>query len=286
MALDLTADAEKEQQYALRVAESAYGKSDMRMLKPLDRYGRWLEQLGRYTTARLLYARALTIAEQSGGRGSVLAVEPLQGIARTYRLEFVNGAEEMPSAPDPFSANDLPVVADGQRLNPDGERALRLALTAIDKNAPVDHRKRGETLVELGDWYTSAGALGKGADVYREAWKDLAQVNATALLEQPRLLAYRAPPSSVKRSRLDPDDAEERYCEVSYTVTKDGRTDNVQLVSSDAAESTQKTVVSAMKKARYAPRFENGEPVDTADVKWRERLLIKVKQQSAKNGSS
>ena len=50
IALDLTADAEKEQQYALRVAETAYGKTDARMLKPLDRYGRWLEQLGRYTT--------------------------------------------------------------------------------------------------------------------------------------------------------------------------------------------------------------------------------------------
>src|SRR5437667_414456 len=84
-----------EQQYALRVAETAYGKNDPRMLKPLDRYGHWLEQVGRYTTARLLYARALTIAEQSGGRGSVLAVEPLQGIARSYRLEFVNGAEEV-----------------------------------------------------------------------------------------------------------------------------------------------------------------------------------------------
>ena len=86
IALDLTTDAEKEQQYALRVAETSYGKSDARMLKPLDRYGRWLEQLHRYTTARLLYARALTIAEQTGGRGTVLAVEPLQGIARTYTV--------------------------------------------------------------------------------------------------------------------------------------------------------------------------------------------------------
>jgi tetratricopeptide (TPR) repeat protein len=281
IALDLTADAEKEQQYALRVAETAYGRTDARMLKPLDRYGRWLEQIGRYTTARLLYARALTIAEQAGGRGTVLAVEPLQGIARSYRLEFVNGAEDVPNAPDPFGANDLPITADGQRMNPDGERALRLALSAIDKNSPVDHRKRGDTLVELGDWYTSAGALGKGQDVYREAWKDLIQVNGTKVLEGPRLLAYRPPPSSARRSRLDPEEAEERYCEVRYTVTKDGRTDNVELLGGDAAESTQKSVVSAIKKARYAPRLENGEPVDTPNVVMRERLLIRVKKQQS-----
>jgi hypothetical protein len=191
----------------------------------------------------------------------------------------------MPAAPDPFGQNDMPVMADGQRLNPDGERALRLALAAIDKNAPVDHKKRGETLVELGDWYFSAGALGKGVDTYREAWKDLSQANATTVLDQPRLLAYRPPPSSVKRSHLKEEDAEERYAEVKYTVTKDGKTDDVMLVGSDAAESTQKAVVSAMKKARYAPRFENGEPVDTPNVVWREKLLIKAKQQSAKNSS-
>jgi hypothetical protein len=40
-----------------------------------------------------------------------------------------------------------------------------------------------------------------------------------------------------------------------------------------------------MKKARYAPRLENGEPVDTPGVTWREKLLIKVKQPSQPKGS-
>ncbi|MEP7245410.1 MAG: tetratricopeptide repeat protein [Gammaproteobacteria bacterium] len=283
IALDLTTDAEKEQQYALRVAESAYGKADARMLKPLDRYGHWLEQMGRYTTARLLYARALTIAETSGGRGSILAVEPLQGIARTYRLEFVNGAEETPASPDPFGNQDImgPTAIDGQRLNPDGERALRLAIAAIDKAAPVDHRKRGETLVELGDWFTSAGALSKGIEVYREAWKDLSLAGSTTLLDKPRLLAYRPPPASVKRSRLDADESVERFVDLKYTVTKEGRTDAIETVGSDATESLQKSVVSALKKARYAPRIENGEAVETTAVAWHERLLIKQKQQAS-----
>ena len=282
--LDLTADAEKEQQYALRVAETAYGKTDVRMLKPLDRYGRWLEQLGRYTTARLLYARALTIAEQAGGRGSMLGVDPLLGIARSYRLEFVNGTEEPSASPDPFGQQDvapLPLEG-GQRLNPDGERALRLALNAIDKADPVDHKKRGETLTELGDWYASAGSFTKGVEVYREAWKELNASGATTLLDKPRMLAYRPPASSVRRSRLDSEESEERFVEVRYTVTKDGRTDHVETVSSDAPDSSQKAVVSAMKKARYAPRLENGEPVDTAGVTWREKLLIKTKQQTQK----
>jgi TonB family protein len=283
VALDLTGEAEKEQQYALRVAESAYGRMDPRMLKPLDRYGRWLEQIGRYTSARLLYARALTIAEQTGGRGTSLAVDPLLGIARSYRLEFVNGAEDPAGSQEGFAGgSDLsPAPIDGQRLNADGERALRLALQAIDKSKPVDHNKRGETLIELGDWYMSAGAISRGADTYREAWKELVEAGDTAVLSTPRLLAYRPPASSVKRSKLDEDESEERFVEVRYTVTKDGRTDNVETVQSDASESMQRSVVSAVKKARYSPRFENGEPVDTQAVTMRERVLVKVKQQAS-----
>ncbi len=282
VALDLTSEAEKEQQYALRVAENAYGRMDARMLKPLDRYGRWLEQIGRYASARLLYARALTIAEQAGGRGTGLAVEPLLGIARSYRLEFVNGAEETPAGGDAFGGSgELSAVpVDGARLNADGERALRLALQAIDKGKPVDHLRRGETLIELGDWYMSAGALSRGADIYRDAWKELTHAGDTTLLSAPRLLAYRPPPSSVTRSRLDEDESEERFVEVRYTVTKDGRTDNIETVQSDASESLQRSVVSAVKKARYSPRFENGEPVETQAVTLRERVLVKAKQQA------
>jgi TonB family protein len=172
---------------------------------------------------------------------------------------------------------------DGQRLNADGERALRLALAAIDKSTPVDHKKRGETLVELGDWYTSAGALAKGVEIYRDAWKDLTQADATSLLEKPRLLAYRPPASSIRRSRLEADESEEHFVDVRYTVTKEGRTESVEAFNSDATDSAQRSVVSAVKKARYAPRFENGEPIETQAVTLRERLLTKSKQQSAKS---
>jgi tetratricopeptide (TPR) repeat protein len=288
VALDLTGEAEKEQQYALRVAETAYGRMDARMLQPLDRYGRWLETIGRYTSARLLYARALTIAEQTSGRGSMTAVDPLLGIARSYRLEFVNGPEEAPTQQDAFSANpELNGIApDVQRLNPDGERALRLALQAIEKNdksganGALDHKKRGDTLLELGDWYMSAGGLGRGIDTYREAWRDYVVAGDTTVLTQPRLLAYRPPSQSSKRSTLKPDEAQEHFVEVKFTVTKDGRTDNVELAGGDAPENAQKAMITAVKKARYSPKFEAGEPVETRGVTLREKILVKAKSGS------
>jgi TonB family protein len=68
---------------------------------------------------------------------------------------------------------------------------------------------------------------------------------------------------------------DEHFVEVSFTVTKDGRTTDITTTETDAPQSQQKAVLSAIRKARYAPRLENGEPADTEGVKFRERLLSK-----------
>jgi TonB family protein len=154
---------------------------------------------------------------------------------------------------------------------------LRLALQAIEKNQPVDHKRRGDTLLELGDWYMSAGGLGRGVDTYREAWKDYVLAGDTTVLTQPRLLSYRPPPASSKRSSLKPDEAEEHFVEVKFTVTKDGRTEDVRVAGSNATENIQHATASAVKKARYSPKFEGGEPVETRDVTLREKILVKAK---------
>jgi len=278
VALERTADAEKEQQYALRVAESAYGKTDARMLEPLDRCARWLEDVGRYASARTLHQRALEIAVTSGGKDSALIVRPLEGIARAYRLEFLNGTDTPPEEDNSFASNTGAFrmePSNTQRLNADGERLLRQALIIIDKQQPVDHKQRGETLIELGDWYLSGGAAVKGIETYREAWKELVLADATAPLEAPRLIFYKGPSSSTKRSTLDPDSAEPHYVELNFAVTKEGRTGNITVAGSDSPEAMQKAVISSMKKARYSPRFENGQPVETQGVTYREKLLLR-----------
>jgi TonB family protein len=273
-------DAEKEHQYAFRVAETAYGRNDIRMLGPIDQYARWFEFVGRYSTARALHGRALTIAERKG-KNSPLSVDPLRGIARTYRLEFLNGPED--DSRDAFTnnTNNAPALpsemANGQRLNPDGERALRLALSALDAQNPVDRERRGETLVELGDWYLSGGDTNRALETYKDAWKELQQAGSTQLLSAPRQLAYRPPASSITRSRIDPKDAEEKFVEVRFKVTNDGHTSDIETASSDAPTGLQKSVVNAVKKARYSPRLENGEPTETPGVILRERVMVKRK---------
>ena len=272
-------EAERDYQYLVRVAESTYGRADVHLLGPLDHYARWLEHRGRYASARALHSRALVIAEQVGGQDSLLGVQPLQGIARTYRLEFVNGTEEESNPPgDPFAPGaDFPSAGmNSQRLNPDGEHALALALRAIDKAHPVDHLRRGAALIELGDLYMSGGLRAKGLQSYRDAWKELQAGGSTAPLEQPRQLAYKAPFTSVSRSGLgERDNVEEHFVETSFTVTHEGLTTDITTSATDATASQQRMALAAIKKAYYAPRLENGEPVNTLGVKFRERLVSK-----------
>ena len=270
-------DAEKESQYAFRVAESNYGTRDLRLLEPLDRYARWFEYNGRYTSARALHGRALQLAEQLSGPASVQTVTPLRAIARTYSSEFLYGSEkeEAPQESDPFAANS-PVANDMPRLNPDGGKALRMALDALTKHTPIDPQQRGDTLTDLGDWYMLAGDLPKAKGTYRLAWLDLAQVQGTRRLAAPRLLAYKAPISSAARARPSkPDEWDDRPVEMSFSVTRDGVVQDPKRISGDVPENMIKAIVVALRKAVYAPRVEAGVAEDTSDVRYVEHMLVR-----------
>jgi tetratricopeptide (TPR) repeat protein len=278
--LERHAEADREFQYAVRVGENAWGSSDARLIRPLDRYAHWLEHMGRYPSARAEYARELTVAEVAGTRAARLVIAPLLGIARTYRIEGLIGTEEEPREyVDPFattSGGGLVTEHNPRGLNPDGERAVLLALQTIDKIQPPDHALRGAALTELGDWYLCADQTEKGLTRYREAWKELQQAGSAASLDVPRQLVYRTPSSSAARSPLaERDNTDEHQVEATFTVTREGHTTNIVTNSGDASTAQQKVVLSAVKHSRYAPRLVNGEPVETAGVTLQEKLVSK-----------
>lgn len=277
MALDQHSDAEKEQQYAFRVAESNYGTHDLRMLEPLDRYARWFEYNGRNTSARAVHGRALQLAEQLTRAGSLQTVTPLRGIARTYFHEFLLGTEKEPAPQetDPFSPV-APLANDVAHLNGDGEKALRMAVTALTQNAPVDTLTRGDTLTELADWYLVSGAAQKARDTYRLAWLDFASVQQTQRLAAPRQLVYRPPVGSVARSRPSRSaEWDERAIEMQFRVSRDGEVSDPRPVSANAPQDLVKAIASALRKALYAPRVEAGQVEDSADVRYIEHMLVR-----------
>ena len=280
-------EAEREHQYLFRVAESAAGKNDLRLLEPLDRYARWYESIGRYTTARGLHARALQLAERQSADKPIVGVPALRGLSRTWLLEGIYGPEVEPEtsvreaseASGPFLSS-----AGAGRLNADGERALKLALNIISDSKPRDDRIYAETLVQFGDWYLIAGSTQRAQASYLEAAKilSLTGTDAERLLDSPRLLVYRAPAASI--TRFKPDDPTQHALhdiEFALDIGPDGKVIDAKVVSSTAPEATTRAALIAARKARYGPRVSGAEVVATTGVPLREKVWVKAAQ--AKN---
>lgn len=281
------ADAEREHQYVFRIAETSFGKNDLRLLEPLDRYARWFESIGRYTTARGLHARALQLAERQSADKPIVGVPALRGLSRTWLLEGIYGPEiepetsvrEASEASGPFLS-----AAGAGRLNADGERALKFALNILSDSKPRDDRLYADTLVQFGDWYLISGSTQRAQASYLEAAKVLSATAADAerLLGSPRLLVYKAPAASITRFR--PDDPTQHTLhdiEFALDVGPDGKVIDAKVINSTAPEATTRAALLAARKARYGPRVSGTEVVATTGVTLREKVWVKAAQ--AKN---
>lgn len=270
------ADAEKESLYAMRVEEAAYGRSSVKLLDRLDKLARWYESERRFTSERNIYERALAILARNAPENDLRRIGPLRGIARAFRLEAYYGVEGADGGGS-FNAggSGAPVFYDGSQQRR-GESALTTALAIVEANQPADPLLRGAVLVDLGDWYLVSNSMRRAYDTYEQAWKALAEANHTHPIEQPRLLAYRASVSSVDRSQLDPAESVVKVVELRFTVDRDGRVDNVTSPTTDVPENIVRNSVASMRRARYAPRIENGVVVPTNDVVFHERVLVKA----------
>lgn len=272
-------EADKEALYALRVEEATYGRNSPKLMGRLDKLARWYEDDHRYTTERSIYERALTILQRSAPQADLRRVGPLRGLARSFRLELFYGVEGADTgASFNGGSNGAPVFTEGSQQRR-GETTLTSALEVIDANNPVDLQLRGEVLTDLGDWYLVSGAPRRAYDSYAEAWKCFSQVNNTKYLEAPRILAYRSSISSIDRSQLDPAGAVLKSVEMHFQVDREGRVDDVTSPTTDVPDAVVRSSIQSMKRARYAPRIENGAAVPTDNVVFVERVLIKESSQ-------
>jgi tetratricopeptide (TPR) repeat protein len=269
-------ESEKEAGYALRVEEAAYGRSSVKLLDRLDKLARWFEVDRRYTSERNIYERSLAIVQKNGTANDLRSVAPLRGIARSFRLEAFYGAEGADTGGTFNSGgNGAAVFSDGTQQRR-GESALTTALAIIDSNQPINPLLRGEVLTDLGDWYLITNSTRRAYDTYADAWRSLSEARDTKLLEWPRVLAYRPSISSIDRSQLDPKEAQLRTVELHFTVTREGRLENVSSPTKDVSEGIVRNSVTSMRRSRYAPRIENGAAVATNDVVFIERVLVRA----------
>ncbi len=277
-------DAGREHQFAFNIAEQAYGSEDRRMIGPLLELADWQEQTGRYTAARVLYMRAVQIADRAQP-GSVDAVDALRGIARTFRLAYLNGESQ-----DAVMATqtDLPPSLAQMQMagmaapSGEGERALRNALERLGPAGDDAAAQRGEILLELGDWYRVANAGQRAMNTWMQAWAELAKAGDTAAMEEPAPIVYRKPSQAASLRPQDPQQYVVEDVQLRVSVAADGDVRDATVVNPAARrESVERSLLAAVRRATWRPAFAGGMPVTTTDFQFSEAMYVRLPEQQA-----
>ncbi|MET0280956.1 MAG: tetratricopeptide repeat protein [Steroidobacteraceae bacterium] len=274
-------DASRERQFAFGIAETLYGRSDIRMLSAIDDQARWNEQMGRYTAARLLHVRAVDIAD-AVEPGGVQSVAALRGIARCYRLAYVFGenAEAVGAATLMPSALGEPNLTQVMAApSSEGERALRHALSLLS-GKPGQTALRGQVLLDLGDWYFTDGKTQRAVAAWSESWNEMVRAGDTGPLQQPAVVVYRPPSIAVSRRLEDEDDHSVQEVELRLVIGSNGAVREATVANpAPEREAAERAVMAAVRRSGWRPAFSNGAPVDATNFVFRERVFVKRPKQ-------
>jgi TonB family protein len=276
-AVDAPLEAEKHIKYLLLIGERTYGGNDLRMIPLMCTVGDWYAQIGSLGVARQYFREGIALAEEKGGKSSVAAVEPLRGLAASYRRElFLAGAgllrqpENEMSFGDPNVNQQRPITA--QLLNSEGEKALLRAVKILDDNPNRPPVLLIQTLIDTGDWYQTRSQPQKALSFYRRAAAMIAPGEAaTGSPFAFPVQVYLPTPLLATRNRTRPDfEVDEKFVQVEFTVTSDGAVKNARVIDQNGSSRQSSETLDAIQSARYRPKFVNGEPVETTAVVYRQ----------------
>ena len=271
--------AEREHLYALKIAEQNYGFGDERTLPLLIDLASFYESLREFIASRMMYMRARDIAMKKDGFNP-LAIKALNGIARSYRLQYTMDPETLESQQqtrDEITGETIGKTykeSSRELLSTSDRSGLKAAQAALEllrstPNPPPDLMT--ETLLELGDWYQATSRPALSIPYYAEAASIFeARLAEDPLagnpLKAPRMVFYRPPLSASRGLNTLSGQYVVRKTVFSFLVSDTGEPQGIEVVSTDMDEDQLSLSRRALAKAVYSPRYSDGKPVSTAGV--------------------
>ncbi len=282
IALGQLSEADERQQNLYRVQIRSLGAGEQRAQALMQQAGWQLDAyqagLGGPGFSRLmnmwdLYRLALTDMAARDGETSPQLLEPLYGMLRaqyliaSYRMDSTGAG--------PGSESDYLNRQDYNRFNAYKARsfekgsAVIRAIHEIEQQQPQpDPLASARVTAQLGDWYLLHEEHDMAEEAYRQALGELveledAQQQAAAIFGEPVALpsldGVRPLPESVP--------AEAANVLLEFSVTRRGRVVNLERVDDTEGNSGKvNRLMRQLRKTPFRPRFEGGEPVDTAKV--------------------
>ena len=279
-------DAEKQILYLQRIGEQAYGKRDPRMAPVLCMIGNWYVDTGNFQLGRDRFREALVLVERKLGKNDPALVEPLRSLGHSYVQEIyfmTQGFTPLQErAPLDFQGVE-PKAINPKYIATDGEKALERALALLDARPDTTPMLLTETLIQLGDWFQLKHQPEKALVYYRRAASVVASMSApspeaSAALSFPVRIYYPLPPLAMRNRQLSPEQIDEKYVSVEFTVTGTGDVQDAKVIEQNGTSRQASEALEAIRASRFRPKFINGEPVDTQGVVNRE--VFKMRKQT------
>jgi hypothetical protein len=144
-------------------------------------------------------------------------------------------------------------------------------------NPDGDAKRRVDTLLELADWYQMSGALRDALKAYKDVWAIAAASGGAPaeLFAAPEPILYRAQiGTALRRPPPDREKLQHYWVDFAFTVTRRGEVTDVVVTDATAPKDLQMSLAENLKRTHYRPRFVDGEPADTRDVKLRQGVWV------------
>ena len=135
----------REQQLALRIAESAYARTHRAWSRRWNATRAGSNRWDAAAAPRVKCTRALLMASNLGKEKTLMMIEPLRVVARAHRLEFLHGPETPVVGANGSSSYSHP--------SREGEAALKLAVEILDAQPGMRRRGAG---ARSSTWATGA----------------------------------------------------------------------------------------------------------------------------------
>ncbi|MDH3637778.1 MAG: energy transducer TonB, partial [Gammaproteobacteria bacterium] len=297
-------DVHRQFDYLYWLNKRNYGASNPRMLPIIDRMVDWhLEaytaRLGvrmyrRLMVAQELNKKAVDIIEDHYGDDDPRLANVLKRQQLTNYYLATYGGEPSDkdvkitisingSAPNEPSEYERAVLVDYiQNSYSSGREALERLDQIYASDTNVDTTERMWAKVALGDWFLMFGKKRKALGVYEVVHQELKneQASPARWFAEPQPLPQvdphdtAAPDTDTGDTSETPGQAAVPYVVVSFDVNEWGKVKDVVVIESagERQEKNQYQVQRWLRNTRFRPRFENGRPVLTQDLKRRFRF--------------
>ena len=233
----------------------------MELIAALMRRAAWQHRAGYIVDERATYRRAIRIIETRADKNDLALIEPLTELGRSFFYVDRTGAQPQHSS-----------------LATTGEIYFKRALRIAEGNPESTWEIEAAARLALGDYYMYRSLFARARRIYREAWDVLSVDEARldqrrealeqiVILKRGDLPLYAGAADHDDRRESD-ESVQQGTVIVSFSVTDRGRVTDLKIVEATPAEFTemQKYLRRELRSRLYRPRFEDGDPVATADL--------------------